>query len=75
MPLVSQVAHDRDTMLLQKYHTIVINLIPVVSGHVLAMYLKWHMCPCHAPLVAQILIRPITLQSHTKGNHLITQNG
>ena len=22
----------------------------------MAMYLKWHMCPCHEPLVAQISI-------------------
>ena len=26
----------------------------VVSGHVMATYFKWHMCPCHEPLVTQI---------------------
>ena len=28
----------------------------VVSGHVMAIYLKWYMCPCHEPLVAHISI-------------------
>ena len=26
----------------------------------MAIYLKWHMCPCHEPLVAQISICPNT---------------
>ena len=33
-PLMPQVAHDTDTHL-------------VATGHVMAIYLKWHMCPCH----------------------------
>ena len=32
----------------------------VVSGHVMAIYLKWCVCPCHEPLVAQISICSIT---------------
>ena len=30
----------------------------MVSSHVMAIYLKWHMCPCHEPLVTQISIHP-----------------
>ena len=33
----------------------------VVSGHIMAIYLKWHMCPCHEPLVAQVLFVQIPL--------------
>ena len=31
----------------------------VVSGHVMAIHSKWHMCPCHEPLVAQISKVPL----------------
>ena len=62
-PLVPQMAHDRDTMLLLHWYNLKWLKISyyrykleylVVSGHVMAIYLKWHMCPCHEPLVAQI---------------------
>ena len=50
-PLMPQVAHDRDNAI--SYYGYKLEYL-VVSGHVMAIYLKWHMCPCHEPLVAQI---------------------
>ena len=75
MPLVSQVAHDRDTMLLQKYHTIVINLIPSGFWSCYSDIFEVAYVSLSCATRGTNFIRPIALQSHTKGNHLITQNG
>ena len=37
----------------------------MVSCHVMAIYLKWHMCPSHEPRVTQILFVQILVFSET----------
>ena len=67
-PLVPQVAHDTGTqcynlkwLKISYYHNTL--EYQVVSGHVMAIYLKWHMCPCYEPLVPLISICPNTSSS------------
>ena len=53
----------------------------MVSGHVMAIYLKWYACSCNEPLVAQISICPNTFdrREYIETNHdtymgLLVQN-
>ena len=49
----------------------------MVSSHVMAIYLKWHMCPSHEPLVAQIQFVQILLgwveysRYYWQGGHIL----
>ena len=45
-----------------------LGFVIVVSGHIMAVYLKWHMCPCHEPLVVLIPICYMRLTSINNRN-------